>query len=145
MVLIFNPNIDKHKIISMKVEFHLNFYFLPENSRISKKFVVRTKSCHYFHTFLLRYIFVVSILLSNSSACFSFISMQYTLAHNRYYLCILFSPCFNLLFRKSLVLLKNGNHDIFLFLYFKSKRVVMTFHTSIYNFITVLKFHQKLC
>ena len=68
----FNPNIDKHKIISMKVKFYLNFYFLPENSRISKKFVVRTKSCHYFHTFLLRYIFVVSILLSNGSACFSF-------------------------------------------------------------------------
>ena len=37
----FNPNIDKHKIISMKVKFYLNFYFLPENSRISKKFVVK--------------------------------------------------------------------------------------------------------
>ena len=99
MVLIFNPNIDKHKIISMKVKFHLNFYFLPENSRISKKFVVRTKSCHYFHTFLLRYIFVVSILLSNSSACFSFqiifVSFPcstHLLTIDTTYLCILFSP-----------------------------------------------------
>ena len=69
MVFISNPNIVE--MINKKYSWWF-FYFLPENSRISKKFVVRTKSCHYFHTFLLRYIFVVSILLSNSSACFSF-------------------------------------------------------------------------